>query len=417
VSSTTQRLPATLVVAAAVVAAVLLGLLPAVAQESEAESPEALAEQLRGTREQAEVAEDELARTRQEIEQVALEVRDSEARLAVIEAERSALATRLTEAEAAAAAAHERTEEATDALVRISEDLAASEASLVESRQRLDDRAAAAYMRGNVDYAAVLLGASDISELLHTSAYLERVLESDQGLVLDITTVTLELERTREAADEQRATIAAAQAEADDAQRQLQVLAASAADLAVEAEQERANQQTLYARLENKQAATEAQLAELESQSAELEDELRRAQERAQFRAGAPGAGTFVWPSDGRLSSPFGYRTHPIYGTSRLHAGVDIAGGFGVPVVAANDGRVLSAYCSPGGYGCRVVIDHGGGIATLYAHLSSFAIGEGAVVAAGEVIAYTGSTGASTGPHLHFEVRENGAPVDPMGYL
>jgi len=84
--------------------------------------------------------------------------------------------------------------------------------------------------------------------------------------------------------------------------------------------------------------------------------------------------------------------------------------------VAANDGYVLSAYCSPGGYGCRVVIDHGGRIATLYAHLSSFAISEGQDVAAGEVIAYTGSTGASTGPHLHFEVRVNGTPVDPMGY-
>ncbi len=123
-----------------------------------------------------------------------------------------------------------------------------------------------------------------------------------------------------------------------------------------------------------------------------------------------------MWPTDGTVGSPFGLRVHPIYGGRRLHAGVDVAGPTGQPIVAANAGMVVTASCSPGGYGCRTVIDHGGGLATLYAHQSSFEVGEGQLVSAGEVIGRIGSTGASTGPHLHFEVRRDGVPEDPMPF-
>ena len=123
-----------------------------------------------------------------------------------------------------------------------------------------------------------------------------------------------------------------------------------------------------------------------------------------------------IWPIVGEITSPFGWRTHPIYGDGRFHSGMDIGGDYGDPILAAAAGTVIySGWIS--GYGYAVIIDHGGGLSTLYGHNESLAVGEGQAVSQGQVIAYCGSTGNSTGPHCHFEVRENGEPVDPMGYL
>ena len=123
-----------------------------------------------------------------------------------------------------------------------------------------------------------------------------------------------------------------------------------------------------------------------------------------------PSSSGLIWPVSGPITSPFGMR----WGS--LHPGIDIGVGMGTPIHAAASGRVISASYS-GGYGNLVVIDHGNGLATAYAHQSSMAVSAGQQVSQGQVIGYVGSTGFSTGPHLHFEVRVNGSPVDPMGYL
>jgi murein DD-endopeptidase MepM/ murein hydrolase activator NlpD len=128
------------------------------------------------------------------------------------------------------------------------------------------------------------------------------------------------------------------------------------------------------------------------------------------------GNGTLAWPVRGRISSEFGYRVHPIYGYSKLHKGMDIAVPRGTPIHAAGDGVVISAGWG-GGYGNMVIISHGGGISTLYGHNSGLAVSSGQRVSRGQVIAYCGSTGASTGPHCHFEVRVNGEPRNPRGWL
>jgi murein DD-endopeptidase MepM/ murein hydrolase activator NlpD len=117
-----------------------------------------------------------------------------------------------------------------------------------------------------------------------------------------------------------------------------------------------------------------------------------------------------IWPVSGPVVSPFGYRW------GRLHAGIDIAVSYGTPIHAAAAGTVvLAGWVS--GYGNYTCIDHGGGLATCYAHQSSYAVSQGAAVGQGQVIGYVGCTGHCFGPHLHFEVRINGAPVDPLGYL
>jgi murein DD-endopeptidase MepM/ murein hydrolase activator NlpD len=123
-----------------------------------------------------------------------------------------------------------------------------------------------------------------------------------------------------------------------------------------------------------------------------------------------------VWPAAGPVTSGFGWRTHPISGTRRFHAGIDIGAPAGAPVRAAGAGVVAAAGWR-GGYGLTVEVDHGEGVTTLYAHLSSIAVRPGEPVATGQQLGAVGSTGASTGPHLHFEVRVQDSPVDPAGWL
>ncbi|MCA1726245.1 MAG: M23 family metallopeptidase, partial [Actinobacteria bacterium] len=124
----------------------------------------------------------------------------------------------------------------------------------------------------------------------------------------------------------------------------------------------------------------------------------------------------FYWPTAGSITSGFGWRTHPIFGTPRFHSGVDMGGACGQPIYAADSGTVLSAYSSEG-YGLFTILDHGNGLATAYAHQSAFRVSAGQSVARGQVIGAVGTTGWSTGCHLHFEVRVNGTPVDPVPYL
>jgi murein DD-endopeptidase MepM/ murein hydrolase activator NlpD len=129
-----------------------------------------------------------------------------------------------------------------------------------------------------------------------------------------------------------------------------------------------------------------------------------------------PGNHRFIWPVNGSIASGFGPRVHPIYGESRVHTGVDIAASQGTPIKAAGDGVVKMAG-SNGGYGNWTLVDHGGGLATGYGHQSRIAVSVGQRVSTGQVIGYVGSTGASTGPHLHWEVRVNGDPANPMGWV
>jgi len=140
---------------------------------------------------------------------------------------------------------------------------------------------------------------------------------------------------------------------------------------------------------------------------------IRRAQAGRPPAALAGRLAGLIWPARGVFTSGFGLRRHPVFRILRMHTGQDIAAPYGTPVRAAADGQVLYTGWF-GGYGKIVVIDHGGGLSTLYAHLSAILTGEGAVVRRGQVIGRVGSTGYSTGPHVHFEVRVNGRPIDPV---
>ena len=150
------------------------------------------------------------------------------------------------------------------------------------------------------------------------------------------------------------------------------------------------------------------------AQSASIAAKIRAAQSASVsspslVRSQASSSG-YIWPAHGILTSSFGWRW------GRMHEGIDIAVGNGTPVVSSASGTVIVAGWM-GGYGNLVVVDHGNGVSTAYGHNTGVTVGVGQSVAQGQLIAYSGNTGHSTGPHIHFEVRINGAPVDPLGYL
>jgi murein DD-endopeptidase MepM/ murein hydrolase activator NlpD len=171
-------------------------------------------------------------------------------------------------------------------------------------------------------------------------------------------------------------------------------------------------------RLQSAIAANARELRIMEQESSQIESMLRRliaAQSRSQSQKRL-GTGRLAWPIFGTATSPFGYRTHPIFKRKIFHAGMDIAAGHGTPIRAADGGRVIEAGWR-GGYGKVVIIDHGGGIATLYGHCSATLVSAGQSVTKGQVIAKVGATGYATGPHLHFEVRKDGTPTNPAAWL
>ena len=164
--------------------------------------------------------------------------------------------------------------------------------------------------------------------------------------------------------------------------------------------------------LARQREAFERRISELEQTSHEIENMLRQ-------RGGSSeilGTGQMVLPAQGWISSPFGYRRHPIFHVVKFHSGVDIAAPRGRKIVAADSGRVVHAGWWSG-YGQATIIDHGGGLTSVYAHQSRIVVTPGQLVARGETIGYLGSTVNATGPHLHFEVRRNGSPTDPMNFL
>lgn len=155
----------------------------------------------------------------------------------------------------------------------------------------------------------------------------------------------------------------------------------------------------------------------MDEESNRVAAEIRRLQEAQRNRTLSRG-GKMLWPTPGysRITSDYGMRVHPILKTKRMHTGIDIAAPMGAKVVAALDGGVIYVGWN-GAYGRTVIVDHGSGISTMYPHLSKSLVKVGQEVRAGQKIAEVGSTGWSTGPHIHFEVRKNGDPINPWPYL
>jgi len=274
-----------------------------------------------------------------------------------------------------------------------------------QNRQRvLHTRLVAVYKYGNADYLELLFSATNFADLVSKYETVSYFLRRDLGLLE-------EMQAAREL-------LARKEAEYMERKNRLVVERRNYSTLREKVVDKRREKAVLVEktraelkRIQENQQSLEAALDELEELSKELEKQIRKRQ-----RTEGLGTGKIIWPARGRISSPFGWRVHPILKNRRFHSGIDIAIPSGTPVQAADSGVVLISGWN-GGYGYFIAIDHGKGISTAYAHNSRLLVKEGDVVSKGQTIALSGSTGWSTGPHLHFEVRENGTPVNPVTYL
>jgi len=301
--------------------------------------------------------------------------------------------------------------------------LAAAQATLRRHEDVLSRRLVDAYEHGDLGYVDVLLRArsfgdfverwNDVRYLIKANEATIRARKADEKKVVGIQNQLLGMESELRSAQDQ----------ARQQHRALDSLAAQRTQLLAAADAERRVAQTEVNELEEESSAGEAQLESL-IQAKQEEEERRRAEERrARQLAGEevppePGApGQLMWPASGPITSPFGMRVNPVTHAFILHAGIDIGVGTGTTVAAAAEGKVIIAGWDDGGCGNYIIIDHGGRLSTEYCHLSHIFVGVGQTVQRGQAIAASGSTGRSTGPHLHFGVRINGRPVDPMSYL
>lgn len=296
--------------------------------------------------------------------------------------------------------------------------LVQAQAEVEAGRQAMNLTISALYQRGQSDqqalYAAVVQTSSSPHEVFSALRYLKGTF-GDQREDLDrFLALQHEVEvLSRQAkAREEAARVARDEMEAERVRVESARAEAVAARAAAKAEEDR--EQELLAQVQDRKADFLRELALLQAESSAIGQMLREIQ--AGQRLAPRRKGTFKLPVNAPMSSRFGYRVHPIFGDTRLHTGLDFAVGAGNPIRAAGAGRVV--WSGPrGGYGNLVAIDHGNGLATLYAHQSRIDVTIGQKVDTGDVVGLVGSTGFSTGPHLHFETRELGTPADPLLYL
>ena len=341
--------------------------------------------------------EDEKAAVKEKIAELTKQANDVEATRAALQSEID-----LTKEEISTVEAYiDRLQE--QIYVKTTE-LAAAEEALEQKEEEFALTVRTTYEQGDSSYLEVLLNSSSFSDLLSRMEIITAIMEDNKKIVAEYTAAKEDIEqKKRELQDTQ------------DSQKEYQEnlnykvdeLAASEAEQAALAESlqaYKAESEAEYDRISNEMQDVSNQIAALSAQSA--------------ASGGVPYSGTFVWPTPSctTTSSVYGYRVHPIYGTVKFHAGEDIPASYGAEILAAASGTVTTAGWVSG-YGNYTVIDHGGGTMTAYGHQSSILVSVGQYVEQGQVIGYVGSTGNSTGPHLHFEVYQNGSTVDPKSFF
>lgn len=294
------------------------------------------------------------------------------------------------------------------------QELASARAHLKRALVTLRERLVAIYESGSPDVINVLLSSNGYSDFTARTEYLAAIQNQDDAIA----------SRVRRLRDEARSTVQRLRAAEETIAAARDEIAAREQELArARASAEARQAQLIAVRAERQSALEEVKLeadefsANVQSIQQQIAEEINRASSSIPLPAGPPAQGAsssgLIWPVEGVITSGFG----PRWGS--FHPGLDIGVAEGTPIHAAASGTVvlMQSEAESGGYGNYTCIDHGGGLSTCYAHQTSFATSLGAGVSQGEVIGYVGNTGFSTGPHLHFEVRVNGEPQDPLGYL
>ncbi|MGE5623762.1 MAG: murein hydrolase activator EnvC family protein [Methanocella sp.] len=294
-------------------------------------------------------------------------------------------------------------------LVLAQANLRGAEKDLSGHYVRFSRRLRALYEAGPLNYLEIVFTAHSFSDLVVRAELMQRLIASDAKLFAQVQDYKARVEKEQERIRKTKKELEQRQAE----------IAALRKDQAAETARIQAKvkeREAVLKRIVSERKSYEAALAEEEAEAKRLESFIKGQQKRGGPSTSQAVSGSLLWPVRGRITSDFGWRVHPILKTKRYHSGLDIAVPSGTPVQATAGGKViLSGWV--GGYGKTIIIDHGGGVSSLYGHNSSLLVAEGATVRAGQIITKAGSTGLSTGPHVHFEVRRDGQAVDPRPWL
>lgn len=293
-------------------------------------------------------------------------------------------------------------------------EVAETKVRMDERKDGLDERLRAMYKNGSVGFVDVLLSSKDVKELISNLEMIKKIYAYDQETLNQLQKDHEFLKNAEKDLKTQKANLVEKQSEAT----------AKASKLEDERSAAQVKLDSLVAVSQDIENDIAAMQAKIDAENAAKANQIASntsANTGSPASPGAPapsgpvvGTGQYAWPTQGVITSPFGYRPN-LYGN--WHTGIDIANGSGTPIYAADTGTVTVATYVAQGYGNYIAIYHGNGQETRYGHLSGFAVSPGQTVTRGQLIGYMGSTGWSTGPHLHFEIRLNGVAVDPMPYL
>jgi murein DD-endopeptidase MepM/ murein hydrolase activator NlpD len=301
--------------------------------------------------------------------------------------------------------------DATEKQIRFTEaEIDRHEAHMQVRQSLLDQRVRAMDKHGTVNYFELVVSSQSFNQLVDRVVVMQDIVRSDQQLLQTLKSERDQLVELRQKLDVQRSEEASLLRQQQEQQAQLQSTLA--------------DQQAALAYFATLEAQFEQQRAELEAEKAHFDDLVVQLQQQydSEAKGFGGGSGQFAWPERGPITQGFGctdFLGEPYdanCATRHFHSGIDIGASAGTPIHAADAG-VVSFEGWGGGYGNVIIVTHGNGYSTLYAHMSGFAVGSGVSVSRGQAIGYEGSTGFSTGPHLHFEIRLNGAYQNPLSYL
>lgn len=285
------------------------------------------------------------------------------------------------------------------------------EALLAKAKSALSNRVVSLYKYGSVSQYKLLFSARNVQEAMSISYLLGRVAKADGELIVEVRERKRSLEASKEELQRQKNDLLANKKTLESERKKL-----------LQAQDE---QKKLLSEIRRQKSLHEKAAAEFAASQRELQDKIKSLLAEKRRRATASSSqrlvltapkGKLLWPVNGTVISDFGTRVHPVFKTKTVHTGIDIDVAHGTPVKAAARGEVLFTGWLKG-YGQVVILDHGGDMTTVYAHLSAISVREGQVVNQGSIIGRVGNTGVATGPHLHFEVRINANAVDPLKYL
>ncbi len=280
-------------------------------------------------------------------------------------------------------------------------EIAIAEQNVQTQYEDLKVRIRANYESGQTSYLDVLLSSESFSDILVKLDIVQNILEYDQKQLEGLREAKAELEKAKAEAEAIKAQRETKKSELEQAKSGLQKNYDASVALVKEIEENTVEYKEEYEKIEKEEEKVQKEIKALLAAS-----------------KGVYVGGTFTWPAPGyyTITSSYGMRLHPVLKVKKLHTGVDIGAPRNAKIVAANTGTVIKSTYSAA-YGNYVVIDHGGGVATLYAHMTKQAVSKGDKVTKGDTIGYVGSTGYSTGPHLHFEVIRNGQTENPMQHF